>query len=601
MDEKHSESLDERLSRLETAVAELQSALNQLRQSPQREERQEVPSPPKTPERKPSGAPTSPEKPQVTFRPPPKKSFNLPENMRTSEFWLNKIGIGLVLFGVAFLFKYSVEQGWLTPAVRIGFGVVLGICLVAAGLRISAKRRHFSQVLTGGGIAAFYITGFAAFQIFSLVSHPVAFSFMAAATLLAFILSLRQNGPALALIGAIGGLGTPFLLFTGAGNIPGLIGYTCLVVGGTSAIFFYRSWRSLLWVSVVGGWWVYFIVVFGGGPSFGSDETVTNTDRLTVQIGIFLNWLAFWAAPLIREITRAQNHKTGHGETLDSREKPISRAPLYRHLHLLAISTPLVALGASMATWALSNQTWGWIVLGFSIFYGLVANGLARLNAVKYLGFTHALAGGTLLTFALFLLLDGNSLLFALATEASALHLIARRLSDKRIAVSAHFLSVLIGLWLFPRLFFERAAETAVLNLQAQTDLWVIGITFAVFAFTKTSTHKKVYLLLTHVALLGWLLRELSSMSDGQGYVTIAWGVYAVGLLVVGLRLNFNQLRTVAMGTLLLVVGKLFLVDLAELETIWRVLLFLGFGGLFLALSYHYSALWKSDGKPTSE
>ena len=36
-----------------------------------------------------------------------------------------------------------------------------------------------------------------------------------------------------------------------------------------------------------------------------------------------------------------------------------------------------------------------------------------------------------------------------------------------------------------------------------------------------------------------------------------------------------------------LAVGKLFLVDLIDVEAIWRVLLFLGFGGLFLALSYY--------------
>jgi uncharacterized membrane protein len=53
------------------------------------------------------------------------------------------------------------------------------------------------------------------------------------------------------------------------------------------------------------------------------------------------------------------------------------------------------------------------------------------------------------------------------------------------------------------------------------------------------------------------------------------------------------------MGTLLLVVGKLFLVDLSELETIWRVLLFLGFGGLFLLLSYYFRALWKSNPEPS--
>jgi uncharacterized membrane protein len=46
---------------------------------------------------------------------------------------------------------------------------------------------------------------------------------------------------------------------------------------------------------------------------------------------------------------------------------------------------------------------------------------------------------------------------------------------------------------------------------------------------------------------------------------------------------------------LLVVVGKLFLLDLTKLEAIWRVLLFLGFGGVFLILSYYFRALWKSD------
>jgi uncharacterized membrane protein len=79
--------------------------------------------------------------------------------------------------------------------------------------------------------------------------------------------------------------------------------------------------------------------------------------------------------------------------------------------------------------------------------------------------------------------------------------------------------------------------------------------------------------------------------------VTIAWGIYASILLVLGLRQNLNQLLTVAVGTFFIVVGKLLLVDLAELKAIWRILLFLGFGGLFLVLSYYFQALWKRGSK----
>ncbi len=70
--------------------------------------------------------------------------------------------------------------------------------------------------------------------------------------------------------------------------------------------------------------------------------------------------------------------------------------------------------------------------------------------------------------------------------------------------------------------------------------------------------------------------------------VTVACGLYAVGL-----RLDRAWLVRGGLTTLFLVVGKLFLVDLAEVEAIWRVLLFLGFGGLLLALSYYLRSLWR--------
>jgi uncharacterized membrane protein len=45
-------------------------------------------------------------------------------------------------------------------------------------------------------------------------------------------------------------------------------------------------------------------------------------------------------------------------------------------------------------------------------------------------------------------------------------------------------------------------------------------------------------------------------------------------------------MRRLGSITLVLVVARLLLVDLARVETIWRVLLFLGCGALFLLTSY---------------
>jgi hypothetical protein len=109
--------------------------------------------------------------------------------LRRWEWWMNKVGIALFLMGVVFLFKFSWDRGWLqvllTPAVRVGLGILLGTALVWVGLRVYAGRRAFAQVVLGGGIGTYYITGFAAFNMLGVFSYPVAFAFMAAVTVLA--------------------------------------------------------------------------------------------------------------------------------------------------------------------------------------------------------------------------------------------------------------------------------------------------------------------------------------------------------------------------------------------------------------------------------
>ena len=171
-------------------------------------------------------------------------------NLRRWEWWMNKVGIALFLMGVVFLFKFSWDRGWLqvllTPAVRVGLGVLLGTALVSVGLRVYAGRRAFAQVVLGGGIGTYYITGFAAYGMLGVVSYPVAFAFMAAVTLLAFVLALHQGGAALAVIGVSGGLVTPFLLYDGDGTTGGLVLYAGTVLAGAMGIYLLKGWRSLL-------------------------------------------------------------------------------------------------------------------------------------------------------------------------------------------------------------------------------------------------------------------------------------------------------------------------------------------------------------------
>ncbi|MGH3144876.1 MAG: DUF2339 domain-containing protein [Rubrobacter sp.] len=527
------------------------------------------------------------------------------ERLRSGEWWLNKIGIGLLLFGAAFLFKFSVDQNWITPSVRVGIGLGLGALLVLLGLKVYGDRRTFSHVLLGGGIGVFYITGYAAFQLYGLVPYPAAFAFMVSVTSLALLLSLRQDGPALALIGTAGGLGTPFLLYAGEESVGGLVLYTSLILAGACAIYAYRGWTSLLLTAFAGTWTVFFV----GFPDFLYLQPATSySDRIAMQLGTAFAWVLLWSAASGREVLTTRDPRRFRRPEPGALVRAIFTEEVLRSnapAHLVSVVVPLVALCFTWVIWGLEEVSLGWISLGGAGLYASVALLVRRVENGPQVDRAQRLVALVLATLALVLLLDGTVLLVALALEAAVLHHLSRRTSDRNLSVGAHALSVWVLGWIFIRLLdstlhfgggFGPAPSEAgfpFFTVTSLAELVCIALVLAASLAMVPLRAAVVYRVAAHAALLAWLWQELSPLPNGAAYTTIAWGLYAAGLLVAGLRLDGPSLMRTGMATLFLVVGKLFLVDMAGVEAVWRILLFLGFGSLFLILSYYLQHLWR--------
>lgn len=528
------------------------------------------------------------------------------DSIKGSEYWLNKVGIVLFLLGLAFLFKYSIDQGWLTPWVRVAIGLLFGTILIALGLRLHPTRKHFSQVLLGGGIASYYITGFAAFQLLDLVSYEAAFAFMALVTITAFALSVRLDAVPLALIAVNGGLATPFVLNTGENNIPGLIGYTCIVLLGAAAIYFYKGWRSLLWTAFTGAWSVFFVAFFNG---FSTLE-----DRWALQLGTIFILAFFWLLPVVRDVVRTRDGKRLPNPEYDLLKELLAeeyKGIIDVSVHALVVLTPLLVLVFSAAVWddMVTKEGWGVISLVGAALFGAVYVWLAKTT--PHLAYTHFLVAIAFLTLGLALILDGDTLLVALVVEAALLHLASRRLAT---SVAGHVLFMTLGLWLMRRLILGRAmADTAlldswvwdnqrdlsapitpVLNTLALVDLFAIVVAVAVSIIVRPREMMWLYRIAAHAAFLGWIWREFSSEPNGNAIITLTWGVYALLLLFLGIRLRQQTTTNLAVITLFIVVAKLLLIDLVNLEAVWRILLFLGFGALFLVLSYYFQNLLRA-------
>ena len=243
-------SLDARLEALEQAVSELQAQIRSLQSA--LEPADQVRQPDKQAE--PSVRAVTSSSPGVTGaaktgpeKAGPKKRLkrampSFPDLNVTPEELLKWSGIGLVLIAVGLLFKYAIDVGWLTPSIRIAIGFVIGLVLMGLGFRIHRSRPRFGQALQGGGIAAFYITLFAAFQVLEIIPYPAAFVGMVSVTGVALTLGLWQEDAGLAVFGLIGGLTTPFLLYTGEGDIAALISYSCLLLAATTTIYMWKGW-----------------------------------------------------------------------------------------------------------------------------------------------------------------------------------------------------------------------------------------------------------------------------------------------------------------------------------------------------------------------
>jgi hypothetical protein len=70
--------------------------------------------------------------------------------------------------------------------------------------------------------------------------------------------------------------------------------------------------------------------------------------------------------------------------------------------------------------------------------------------------------------------------------------------------------------------------------------------------------------------------------------MSAAWGLYAIGLLVVGVWRDVRALRFVSLGFLLLTVAKVFLYDLSNLAGLARILSFLGLAISLILVSLFY-------------
>ncbi len=495
------------------------------------------------------------------------------------ERWLGRVGVAFVVLAFGFLFKYAFDQGWIGPAFRLILGGVAATVMLVIGLRLEGARERYSQYLLGGAVAVYYLVGFASYQLYALVPFAVAFAFMAATTVLAFVLAERQRFASLAVIGAAGGLATPFLVSSPGGSASELVAYTTLLLAGAGALWFWRGWKTLLFVLGLGGLAVMGVAV----GRLGSPPGVL--ERTIVLGGILAAWALFGALPLVRARLHRVDPATWPDPGSDTeRERwtwPFVMVGPLRPACLIGSLAAVFEIGALLKV---DHAGLGVLFALACVVYALLAwrhfETRPALDAAAETA-SILLALGIVAYF-----LDARVFL-PLAVLAAGMHSAHDRWSLPGVSRLAHFTFMLLLI-----VYLGRAAGQATVVGRSPFGVVELSVLAAIVLAAVTSLMvtgpraRAAYLLSAHVAFLLWLVAQLLPTALGQELISLSWGVYGIVLLLVAMKIDRRGLQMTGLATLGLVALKLVLVDMAQIDVIWRILLFMGFGAAFLGLSY---------------
>jgi hypothetical protein len=596
---------------------------------------------------------------------------------------VNRIGVITLVLGVAFFFKWAVDNNWIGPAGRVMLGVLAGFAALGIADFLWRKGQQiFAQGITGAGIAILFLSVYAAFAFYHLVPQSFAFVCMFAATAMAVALALRYASQAIAALGLFGGYLTPLLLSTGEDRPWFLFGYVLLLSGGAVALAKKRGWRAIEILSFIAT-----VILYGG---WLADKFTRPQDRLVATLALAAFYSLYWPSSL-RLLLPAQ-----FLASIALAEVWNSSPPAFFALALLLAAAGLayarlrnypLALTITFASFWLAYAIWTnhapseflGVSLGFLLFFGYSARWpslsvqslslLALSGAVYYsvsywllkthyhnwLGLLAAAVAAAYLALGAYLhsrrsaewadprpvlLSLGASLCFltlaipiqfagfavtmAWSLQAAAVTWIGLRLQSLRALAAALVVFALVCIRLVANDTWMYSNGASYANAQSYLLLWNTRfLTFAVAALSlflaawwAARLSRRIALVeyfAAHAVLLwglgmeviGWAEKSTPAenlLSVETVAISILFGVYAAILVSVGVATRSTVNRIAGLALIALVILKLYLFDIWQLERIYRISAFVVLGILLIATSFLYSRFrglvegwWKDD------
>ncbi|MGI9614987.1 MAG: DUF2339 domain-containing protein [Acidimicrobiales bacterium] len=511
-----------------------------------------------------SGPPAPPPRPEpgqpARHRPP-----ILTRSAFSSELLLKWSGLVLVVLAGLFLVGTAIDRGWIGPEAQLALAIALGLALIAGGFRLVATSPAWSRSLAIGGVLVLALSAIGSNVGLHLVEPGTALALMAIVVVAMLIVARRLQFESVATVASVSGIVGPLAMLADS-DLPDLVvaGWVSAIIVVATLVGLVNRWPILrLLSSFVGALTLL-------GLALEDDGGLGPTERTIAFVLVAVVSLAIWAAPGL-----AAKFGARYGGWLLSLD----------HRSVLYVPTWSFAVIAALADFD-SRRLAGGAGLLLAACYAIAALATAPIVA-RRLHATHLLAAGTLLSVSLAVLTTSPTLLVAISIQAVGTAYLARRFDDVFLKANAAGLSAvalvwsslsIIGGWLEPLPWGDHLANLVVVVL-------LVGA-----AAVAWSQHLdwlgRALIVGGWVWTLGWLAAVLIHSAQGQVLVSIVWAAAAAGAIAFAVKHDDGLARALGLGTLMIVLGKLLAVDMAAVDTLWRVGLFFVVGAGLLRLGY---------------
>ena len=211
------------------------------------------------------------------------------------ENLIMKLGILIVLIGVAIGGKYALEHQLISPAMRMIMGVVFGAALQGVAIKLKKDYKKLSAVLASGSMATLYFMTFFSYHLYGLIPMPVAFVLMMLITVATVWQACTYDMEIIAIIGLVAAYVIPFALSTGEGSPWALFSYLSIINAGVMFISVKRYWRILFVSAFLSSWLILSVV-------YRFSDFTADTDSVKMLLFLFVNFAIFYVTFLAYKV-----------------------------------------------------------------------------------------------------------------------------------------------------------------------------------------------------------------------------------------------------------------------------------------------------------